>query len=380
MKQLSRRTLLGASVALGASPVALTATASTPAVAHLAPEGVVPVFLSTQLPIVLVRTRGRGPLPMLFDTGSDGASLDTRVARDLRLRRVRGEETTVVDGATGASFTAHNALLPDMSMGGYVLGDQSFTIHDFQRDNAVGLFGAEMFSGRAVYMDLAHARLRIRARNEMPVGATAKYDYVGEPGAKQPGLEIILPGYGALRALMDTGSNGALILPIEFIDRVPLRAPPTVIGRQISVSGSRDVLGGRINGDVQIGSVTLTNPDVTFGSGLPNVGLPVLRRLRILLDPIGACSWLLNRQTPPASTLAEFQGQYAEGRSIRLEGDALIYQLAERPPQELHPLGADLFERGDTSDLLDFRRQNGSITGFTIVSGEYRVTDVAKTA
>lgn len=377
MHSVSRRSILAASIAMGAAPSVAAAMASAPVRAP--PEGVIPVFLSGQRAVILVRSRGRGPFPMVFDTGTSGNSIDTRLARELRLHHVQGAEVVVVDGATGTSFTTHASLMPDIHIGDYVVGDSAVSVYDYQRDNEVGVFGPTLFTGRLVQVDLANGRVRIRAKSEASARWAGRINYLGEPGDALPALEIGLPRHGPLLAILDTGNDNELILPPEFVDKVPLEAPPTIVGRQTSVSGSRDVLGGKIRGDVQIGPITLSNPEVIFSYGTANVGLPVLRRLQFLLDPEGECGWLLGRQAPSAAELSAFGGQFGE-RSIRLQGERLIYQRQGGPERELHALGCDLFEIGGTQDQIDFRRENGSVSGFTLVTDDYRAVDVAKTA
>ena len=51
--------------------------------------------------------------------------------------------------------------------------------------------------------------------------------------------------------------------------------------------------GGRIEGRVQIGPITLDSPDVVFLGDVANVGLPVIRRGRMLLDSANHRSWFL---------------------------------------------------------------------------------------
>ena len=53
------------------------------------------------------------------------------------------------------------------------------------------------------------------------------------------------------------------------------------------------MFGGFIRGAIKIGPVTLENPFVTFLGDLANIGLPVIRRVTLVIDPVANRDWIL---------------------------------------------------------------------------------------
>jgi hypothetical protein len=64
------------------------------------------------------------------------------------------------------------------------------------------------------------------------------------------------------------------------------------------VSGEQPIYGARILGQVKIGPVVLENPQVDFRGDGANVGLPVIRRMTVVLDPAGRRDWVLPQDRP----------------------------------------------------------------------------------
>ena len=96
-----------------------------------------------------------------------------------------------------------------------------------------------------------------------------------------------------LPAHFDTDYNAPLSLPVSMMHTVKLQAPPKVVGRFRSINTEGEVWGGRLAETVRIGPITLENPEVSFLGDLTNIGLPVIRKLTLVLDPAAKQSWVL---------------------------------------------------------------------------------------
>lgn len=94
-------------------------------------------------------------------------------------------------------------------------------------------------------------------------------------------------------AHFDTGFDGALSLPIDLMDKVPLKEKARVVGRFKSINTEGEVYGGQIRGKIRVGPVELDNPDVTFLGDLANIGLPVIRQVTLVIDPLQKRNWVL---------------------------------------------------------------------------------------
>jgi hypothetical protein len=92
---------------------------------------------------------------------------------------------------------------------------------------------------------------------------------------------------------MDSGAPGGLVFPYSMASSLPLAAAPVLVGHARFVDGVHDRYQATLNGQVQIGPLTLDHPQVEFIDGLPelNVGMGLLRRMRITLDPEAQVDW-----------------------------------------------------------------------------------------
>ena len=259
-------------------------------------SGTLTLFQSRNRVLVMVRIGDGDLVPMVFDTGSDGHSVDRTLTRRLRLRR--DGDTQELDGTTGKQRTLPNVVVPNVTLGGLNVGTIDAVSLDMDRDDAMGIISSEMFTGSLVYLDLANDRAILVPRDTVPTPPGPATSYV----RGIPSVAMVMPDGSTLPAHFDTGYNAALSLPIAMMDKVPLVAPAKVVGRFKSINTEGPVYGGRIRGTIKIGPVELENPDVTFLGDLANIGLPVIRRVTLVIDPAADRNWILAPGArPPAN-------------------------------------------------------------------------------
>lgn len=360
---LSRRSVIFAPAALAALS-AVPARAQTPAVLPGLHGHMAPLFLSGNRPLIMLRTAGGPPAPMVFDTGTSGNALDTPYAELIGARRTG--EAQVIDGATGQALSdAFDTVIPDVSLGGIPVGDQEASVYPRHAFNEAGIVGPNAFGGRLVMMDLARARLYVRPRTPDALPRAEGHPYMErEGGVFMPGLPLGLPGFTAM-ALTDSGNDGELGLPLEMAERLPLEGPLIEAGRAVSVSGSQPIYEGRIAGDLSVGPLTLNRPRVHFKGRTPNIGASLLRRMLVVYDPQGRMTWVLT-PGPARSPLSDYVGRYGDGQ-VTLQGEALMFQRPGRPARPLTLFGDDLFELHEPDAQIQFVRQNGRIVGFDML-------------
>lgn len=276
-------------VALTAALLASTATAASPA---LPSTGTIELAQSDQRLYVMMQVGAGELLPMIFDSGSDGHSIDRIAVRHNRLRTVGS--TIEIDGTTGKRRTLPTVAIPNVILGGLAVGTIEAVALDYDRSDAMGIISPDMFAGRLVRIELPRSRARILDAIPANIPAAPATPYDGP----LPATLLILPDGTRLPADLDTGYNGELSLPLAMIDKLPLVAPATVVGHFHSIDTDGDVLGAQIRGSIRIGPITLDSPHVTFLGTIANIGLPIIRRVTLLLDPASKRSWLL----PPAPT------------------------------------------------------------------------------
>jgi Aspartyl protease len=275
-----------------ASAVGAAASPPTPLVTGQRTPQVIELLQSDRRVLVLMRIGDGEPIPMVFDTGSDGHSIDRLIVRRHALKPIGS--VINLDGTTGKRRNRPVFAVPNVSLGGLRVGWISAMALDYDRADAMGIISPEAFAGSLVSVELGRARARLLPRSEpwLPSGpATA---YVGG----LPAVEVKLPGGERITANLDSGYNGALSLPVAMMGSIPLMAPPGVVGRFKSIDSEGEVFGAQVRGPVTIGPVTLESPKVMFLGGIANIGLPVLRQLTLVLDPQEHRSWVLPAAVP----------------------------------------------------------------------------------
>jgi len=105
-------------------------------------------------------------------------------------------------------------------------------------------------------------------------------------------LEI---GEMKIPVLLDSGNDSSIILPMEYIKKLSLVAAPVPIGYATSAAGQQPIFSAHLKRTAKLGSVTLDQPEIIFmAGGKPNVGLPILRKLTIVMDPTEGRDWVLS--------------------------------------------------------------------------------------
>lgn len=285
--------LLPTTLCVPTTGVAQTAPPSAPAAGKakagetLPDRGEITLFQSNNRVMVMMRIGDGDLVPMIFDTGSDGHSIDRTIAARERFKKVG--TAIEIDGTTGKQRKLPFVAVPKVSLGGLRVGTIEASVLDYDRDDAMGIISSEMFTGSLLYLDLANGRARLVPREgaDLPPGPATLYV------RDIPSVEIVMPDGSKLPAHFDTGYNAALSLPIALMDKVPLMAPARVVGRFKSINTEGEVYGGRIRGTIRIGPVVLENPEVSFLGDLANIGLPVIRQVTLVIDPVADRDWVL---------------------------------------------------------------------------------------
>lgn len=282
---------------------------------------------------------------------------------------------------TGAGETHRSLPTSIVALDGARLGDAPILTRNAEAialpkaaiKNAVGIFGPNSFMGKLVYLDLEGSRMVVmdkRAARE-----TGGYPYYGPPGHRLPGIEVRIAGHPILFVL-DTGSDRDTVdIPLRLAKTIPLTGPLKEFGAGQTIYGEQPIYQGRIRGTVRIGGLVLDRPTVTFSSGLPTIGLGLIRRMKLLIDPAAERTWILG--SAKVSNPAAFAGRYGE-RTIRVQHGGLVFRRDGQRPFSMRPLGADLFEI-DVDTLVRFRRAGDRVVGFDQIFGDGGVLSSQRT-
>ena len=349
----------------------LAAANAMPAVAAPTPSEIVPLYISTNRPLVMLTIGDSAPMPVVFDTGTTENILDATLARFARLKVVG--HFTLVDDASKKSVVVPTAAVSDARLSGVPLDIKVVRLSDKRSPDEAGTFGPYSFGNRYVVVEAGLNRLRIIAKDSGFVPPGPGHAYVEDI----PATEIIIAGK-SFDAVLDTGHDGALSLPAEAVRSTPLKAPAKIVGKAVSALAETDILGGDLAAQVAIGPHSVNDPSVAFFDTVINVGFPVIRKLTIVLDPANKRTWVLDpaKEKP---TWSDFTGRFGQ-RTIRVEGGKLIYQRDGRPPYEMTYIGGDLFEIPATGDRVQFFRKDGSVVRFELISRDNRISQAERTS
>jgi hypothetical protein len=349
----------------------LAATGGVPTFAAPKPSEIVPLYISTDRPLVMLRIGNSAPLPVVFDTGTTENNLDSTVAKQVSLKIVG--HFKLIDDVSKKSTIVPTAAVTNARLSEVPLDIKIVRLSDYPSGDEAGVFGPYSFGNRYVVVEAGLNRLRIIPKDSgfVPPGPGHAYK------EDIPATEIRIAGR-SYDAVLDTGHTSALSLPADSVQAFPLKAPATVVGRAKSALAEQDVLGGNLVGSVDVGPYSLKDPPVAFYDTVINLGLPVIRKLTIVLDPANKLTWVLDpaREKPAWS---DFTGRFGQ-RTIRLEQGKLVHQRDGRPPFVLTYLGGDLFEIPATGDRIQFFRKEARVVRLELITKDNRISPAERTS
>lgn len=250
------------------------------------PTGRIRLFQSDNRVLVMMRIGSGELVPMVFDTGSDGHSFDNLIVTRNHLKQVG--KTIEVDGSTGRRRILPTYAIPDVSVGGLRAGRIMGVGLDYDRDDAMGIISPDMFHGRLVSVDLGSQRADVLAKTpgNIPDGPATAYQ------GGLPATEVTMPDGTTTFANFDSGFDGTISLPIAMRQTMPLISAARIVGSYKTINAEEPLYGAQVRGDIVVGPLVLKNPEVTFIGDVMNIGLPLMRQLRIVLDPDGKRNWV----------------------------------------------------------------------------------------
>ena len=336
-------------------------------------QQIVKLYTSGPRALVMLTLGDGPPAPVVFDTGEDKTWLVTPYAKRVGAKIVG--TGPLIDEATGKHSTVPLIHLVSPKLSEVPLSPRETMMVDYSEPDMVGVFGPGAFNGRLVTLELSRNRVRVAplGPETLPPGKSSPYFH------DLPATTIDVAGLPVV-AHLDSGSTMGLSLGKALMGKIRLKVPPQIVGQATSVSGTQDVYGSQIDGDVKIGPVTLHDPEVTFagnGNGA-NVGFDIMRNLILVMDPAGQRSWVLD-PSDLSGPLDQFAGTFG-GRSVKVEGGKLVYQREGRPAFDLEYLGGDLFAIRQTGDEVQFHRVAGKVTGFDLITEDGQVVRSEKTS
>jgi hypothetical protein len=259
-----------------------------PSVARADAPLVLPIDLSGSHPTVRITLAGQEPETWVFDTGAGGSVINIDRARALQLPEQ--EEVQVGSPAGGEPVRGFRTTITGARIGEAELPEFRAAAIPSMHSGArhTGVLSPYIFAGRLVTFDLARGEVRIADRSAAPASPPTPYS-ASHP---LPAISVTI-GTQTFEAHLDSGGPHGLALPYALAASLPLAAPPEQVGVARFVDGEHPRYRAQIVGAVQVGPLTLNDPEISMIDGLPfvNVGTPLLRRMTITLDPERRVSW-----------------------------------------------------------------------------------------
>ena len=225
--------------------------------------------------------------PAIFDTGAMNTSVNIDFAERLGL---------VNEGPLAPPYDKHSTgyqtSLKGARIGTLELPTRSVPVMPLPLPDKAAVLSPAAFSGQLVRLDLSKGTLQVCSKQALSLPAERAFAYTAKP-FELPSIPLSI-GDQVLQAHFDTGSPYEIILPLRFAKSIELIEPLQKAGTVRMHSGERPFYAARIKGGVRAGSITLENPKVGFSDLVPwpNVGMGLLRRLVVTIDPENKRSWI----------------------------------------------------------------------------------------
>lgn len=252
------------------------------------PPQIISLDLTHGPPLVHMTIGNGAVVRAIFDTGSDSSVLNIDYARASNLAE-QGPDF-VVSPLGGPHIEGFHTTVRSATIEGVAAPAFEATAVPLDLGTPVAVLSPNIFSGKWLTLDFGASRLLIADRGaHPPAGASSTYDADG----RLPTISVVIAGH-TLSGHLDTGSEGALSLPFAMASSLPLEAPPRKTARGQSAGAEFDIYSAQLHGDARVGALLLHNPEIEFldVEGAPiNVGMGVLRRMQIVLDPERKLVW-----------------------------------------------------------------------------------------
>jgi hypothetical protein len=244
----------------------------------------VPMQLGSGRPVVQVRVNGHGPYDFILDTGAGSTVIDSALAASLGLG-VAGHDS-IGDPRNPRAIAIQLMRADSLQLGGMTFGGvpmASFNLRRMLGARYGGVLGLPAFTDLLVSLDYPRGRVRA-TRGELSPSDPAVVGYESADGMIHVPLHV---GGATLSAHLDSGSPGGLMLPRAASSSFTFKEAPTEVGRAGTVGHSATIWRGRLAGEVKVGPLVYTDPEVELSDLLDrwaNIGFDMLRDLTVTVD------------------------------------------------------------------------------------------------
>jgi len=234
-----------------------------------------------------VTVDGKGPVPVVLDTGAHGSVVDLAYAKEAGLSL--GDEVRV-GSPNGEGIPGRRVSIGRLDIGGLhvkAVPAVAFEPWPFPKSEAYarGVLSPYGLAGLLVEIDYPGKRVVFR-KGSLPE-PDGREIFGWDRARGLPEIPITVAGK-TIPAHLDSGAASGLSLPERMSAELPLASPLVEIGRARLVDRELVVRGATLDGEVRIGRYVLDKPEIDFvdiAREQANVGPAILSQLKLILDP-----------------------------------------------------------------------------------------------
>ncbi|HEY1579837.1 MAG TPA: hypothetical protein VGF82_22455 [Terracidiphilus sp.] len=243
---------------------------------EVAAEGAsVPMLDIGGRPVVEVKINGKGPFPLILDTGAMSTVIDSGLSNELSL----GDSGRIKEVSIGP------IRMTDLEVGGGSVTAMFGKIDQPPR----GVLSALSFPGYVLTFDYSGKKITLR-KGALPE-ADGKKIFAYGTDEMLPIVPLKVAGH-EVKVHLDTGAPFSLAVPTKYKDQIPLTAPAIEKGNARANAGVFPIFKGIVNGEIEIGEFKLASRDISFTDIVPGadavpqgqLGSAALRDFMVALD------------------------------------------------------------------------------------------------
>lgn len=261
----------------------------------------IPFSVAGGRPAIEVLIDGHGPYTFVLDTGAPVNMIDAQLAKNLGLVQVDETRPAAPGMPQGDPVPVVEAGV--VSIGDADIAGERFVVLDVMTMSGgtwSGVLRFNAFRNGVITLDFPQQQLRF-ARGELEAGSnTISFD------TNDAFIEIpVQLGEERLRAHIDSGSPGLIVVPRHLSGDLRFSEPPVKTGQIRVIGGSGDVFTARLDGSAKVGTIELTNPQIEIVDlALPvvNLGSRFLADLVVTVDQRNGLIRFDPTGSPPAHT------------------------------------------------------------------------------
>jgi Aspartyl protease len=220
----------------------------------------IPFTMDRNLILIKAKLTNNGTQTFIFDTGTESIMLWNELASKYKV--VGLDSMTTPDGVFVE--TQEKVNIPKISFDGLSLSNKVATKMPRQMifsNKAVGIIGMQTFVGYMITLDYTNSKIILKKGSLLNEINTIhiNLDHILEAKVMLNNKEVL--------AHFDCGGAGYISVPKAWDNIYKIKAAPILSNKGRTPMGDFDVYKADLDGDIEIGNYTLTNPKISLVTG-----------------------------------------------------------------------------------------------------------------